>query len=562
MTLRIKVHHHRFVHFHLIQSFFYVILLTLISPLWGQGLPSFELPVQEAKLPLDQGDSIVLNLKVSSNGWYDLLLGFTSVEGGKWSLMWEETGTLITQNSIPNTAGHDWHSYPGLQQVRLPLEAGHQFIRLRIDQVPDHVGLNQPNIMFQSAKILPAIHRHISLIVGGKTSGYADGSATEALFSDTITGLTLLPDSTVIVADAGNHRLRHISPNGHVTTFAGNGEPKSIDGRGTGASFGEILSLTSDAMHTIYILERGNRSDDHIVLRVIDLKGNVSTLRSNEGESGFYRDAPTRLIQTEQDLYLLSRKETGFRGWAMIERIQTNLQATRMIFEMDQSHWRPDITDAIVSKKGSFLYLRTAFTSIPGFISDLISYNDQGTENVDSVGQVMMSMFRYRMNEIEANDRGDLVIAVGEGTGPGINWAEYSNRLLRIDDTDGHSPQEFFRSKGWLSSLKLGRNGDFVIVEGDPVLQSRTRTNTRILFGSFQSTPFNEGLRIRFVSMTNQEVHLKVETGIHQSIHIQQSIDLKSWQDTGMFGPNENGIIIIPRGQTSESQFFRAMLLD
>ena len=58
----------------------------------------------------------------------------------------------------------------------------------------------------------------VSTIAGVGTPGYADGDRTSALF-DTPSGIAVIPDGSIIVADTGNDRLRKISPEGNVTTL-------------------------------------------------------------------------------------------------------------------------------------------------------------------------------------------------------------------------------------------------------------------------------------------------------------------------------------------------------
>src|ERR1041384_5877066 len=58
----------------------------------------------------------------------------------------------------------------------------------------------------------------VSTVAGKGTPGYADGDRNNALF-DTPSGIAVASDSSLIVADTGNDRLRRISPDGNVTTL-------------------------------------------------------------------------------------------------------------------------------------------------------------------------------------------------------------------------------------------------------------------------------------------------------------------------------------------------------
>ena len=57
-------------------------------------------------------------------------------------------------------------------------------------------------------------------IAGGKQKGYKDGQGGEAKFNYP-KGITQLSNKDLIVADANNHVLRQITPDGLVTTIAG-----------------------------------------------------------------------------------------------------------------------------------------------------------------------------------------------------------------------------------------------------------------------------------------------------------------------------------------------------
>jgi hypothetical protein len=57
------------------------------------------------------------------------------------------------------------------------------------------------------------------------------------------------------VADAGNNKIRMITPDGIVTTLAGNGEYASDDGDGSTASFRRPSAITLDKHGSVYVAE-------------------------------------------------------------------------------------------------------------------------------------------------------------------------------------------------------------------------------------------------------------------------------------------------------------------
>lgn len=90
--------------------------------------------------------------------------------------------------------------------------------------------------------------------IAGSTKGFADGLSTEAKF-DTPCGIALLNDSSLIIADTGNRRLRRIERDGKTTTLAGTGETDSVDGFLLSAKFVEPTQITLDENGIIYVTD-------------------------------------------------------------------------------------------------------------------------------------------------------------------------------------------------------------------------------------------------------------------------------------------------------------------
>jgi DNA-binding beta-propeller fold protein YncE len=72
----------------------------------------------------------------------------------------------------------------------------------------------------------------------------------------------------VYVADLKNHRIRKITPDGTVSTIAGDGTANFKDGAGKTAQFNEprALAVTPDGS-TIYVVDRGNNKIRKIVIK-------------------------------------------------------------------------------------------------------------------------------------------------------------------------------------------------------------------------------------------------------------------------------------------------------
>ena len=119
----------------------------------------------------------------------------------------------------------------------------------------------------------------VSTLAGTDEFGFADGSGTTAQFNQTY-GITVDTGGTVFIADTSNHKIRKISPEGVVSTLAG-GDAGFADGNGTDAQFNFPFGLTVDASGTLYVADSGNNR-----IRQITPEGNVTTLAGN-GTSGF-----------------------------------------------------------------------------------------------------------------------------------------------------------------------------------------------------------------------------------------------------------------------------------
>ena len=116
--------------------------------------------------------------------------------------------------------------------------------------------------------------------------GSADGAGSEALFWFA-TGVAVDADGNVYVADSGaNNTIRKISPDAVVTTLAGraNGSvpaPGSEDGTGSAARFHQPNGVAVDVTGNVYVADYANHT-----IRKITPEGEVSTFAGQAPESG------------------------------------------------------------------------------------------------------------------------------------------------------------------------------------------------------------------------------------------------------------------------------------
>jgi sugar lactone lactonase YvrE len=112
-------------------------------------------------------------------------------------------------------------------------------------------------------------------LTSGYAAGYANGPAADAQFEGP-RSVAVDAGGTVYVADAGNHSIRAISPDGQVTTLAGAEEPGYVDGQGLEARFNFLSGIAVDAKGNLYVADTANHS-----IRKITPEGEVTTLAGN-----------------------------------------------------------------------------------------------------------------------------------------------------------------------------------------------------------------------------------------------------------------------------------------
>lgn len=91
--------------------------------------------------------------------------------------------------------------------------------------------------------------------ISGSEQGFADNENGANAKFDTPCGIALTKEGNLLVADAGNRRLRLIEPGGKTSTFAGNGEQDSLDGTLEKAKFVEPTAITIGNFGEIYVAD-------------------------------------------------------------------------------------------------------------------------------------------------------------------------------------------------------------------------------------------------------------------------------------------------------------------
>ena len=122
-------------------------------------------------------------------------------------------------------------------------------------------------------KITPA--GVVTTLAGNGQVGATDGIGSAASFNQAF-GIGLDASNNLYVVEAGNNKIRKVTQSGDVTTFAGSGAKGSTDGPALSASFNAPIGIVEDHSGNFYITDESNA-----LIRMITPDGYVSTVAGN-----------------------------------------------------------------------------------------------------------------------------------------------------------------------------------------------------------------------------------------------------------------------------------------
>ena len=228
--------------------------------------------------------------------------------------VWQNVGNDRVIYISARPAGGDWGV---LGTIRLPLDDGLSSTReYRFGDIALDVPFPEAGVRTLAGK--PGFW------------GFNDGSGERARFGgwsrNGALGLTVDRDGSVVVADARNHAIRRVAPDGVVTTVAGGNGVGLEDGPAETARFNSPRDVAVAADGAIYVADNGNHR-----IRKIAPDGMVSTIAgSDRGEADWreIRDGPAEqalfagptalVLDTYGDLYILERfavRRLSPSGW-------------------------------------------------------------------------------------------------------------------------------------------------------------------------------------------------------------------------------------------------------
>jgi sugar lactone lactonase YvrE len=155
----------------------------------------------------------------------------------------------------------------------------------------------------------------ISTTLAGGEEGYAEGAGKAAAFN-TPSGLAIDAAGNLYVADTGNNAIRKITPQGVVSTLAGDGLAGDKDGKGAAAQFNGPIGVAVDREGVVYVADTYN---DRI--RRIGLDGEVTTIAGGKragladgAAAQALFDTPTGLaVSAAGELYIADTGNSAIR---------------------------------------------------------------------------------------------------------------------------------------------------------------------------------------------------------------------------------------------------------
>jgi hypothetical protein len=173
---------------------------------------------------------------------------------------------------------------------------------------PVAVVVTQTGAVFVSDSLNHSIRRivggQVTTLAGG-TRGFQDGTGDQARF-DTPSGIHLLANGNLAVADTLNHRIRRVNTvTGQVTTEAGTGVAGDAEGTKATLELQKPIDVVSDAAGTLYISEQHR-------IRKVGSSTSTTLAGSLSGALGLVDSATSNAVRFSTPFQLLLNETAGF----------------------------------------------------------------------------------------------------------------------------------------------------------------------------------------------------------------------------------------------------------
>lgn len=218
--------------------------------------------------------------------------------------MCEEEKNLNTKSRVPAlllvAAIAGCSSSPTATNGNKPIEQSYARFQTAAGN-PDRTQQTNERSILSTSLYAPGVQ--VTTLAGNGTYSFADAHGTAAGFSYP-TGLAMTSGGDLLIADTFNSRIRKLSPQGDVTTFAGTGEPGGLDGSLTSATFFSPYDLEVDTQGNVFVIE-----SVYGRIRKITPDGNVSVYTSGITEDGYPLNFPFSLAAGPNGVLYISEGE-------------------------------------------------------------------------------------------------------------------------------------------------------------------------------------------------------------------------------------------------------------
>ncbi|MCY7409264.1 MAG: hypothetical protein LH473_03250 [Chitinophagales bacterium] len=145
----------------------------------------------------------------------------------------------------------------------------------------------------------------VSTIAGNGIAGFADGNGMVAQFLYP-RGIACDLQGNIYVAEEGNNRIRKITADGMVSTYAGTGIAGFADGNAAGAQFSAPMDVAIDAQGNVYVTDEGNQRIRKITTagQVITLAGNDAGYADGNGSEAKFQNPRGITLDAEGNMYV------------------------------------------------------------------------------------------------------------------------------------------------------------------------------------------------------------------------------------------------------------------
>src|SRR5690606_31079866 len=148
-----------------------------------------------------------------------------------------------------------------------------------------------------------------AILIAGGEQGNEDGVGAKARFNGPF-GITVDVNGYIYVSDELNHRIRRITQQGEVSTYAGSTEGFN-EGDVLRAQFNRPQGLSADPYGNVWVADAGNNR-----VRVIQSTGEVTTVAGSGNPADLYRPSAVA-YSLSGGLFIADLGNHRVRNWSL-----------------------------------------------------------------------------------------------------------------------------------------------------------------------------------------------------------------------------------------------------